>query len=1173
MALDYKSRLTTGAFSGAGGQELVRRIARHVLRLLLTASVACGGSWSSGGVDGETRAIDDRLTAGDYQVALRLATDLHERAARRYGPESMDLARVEDRLVLALVKNGKGGTADALRLAEHAIGVEEAALGRDHVDTTRAMHNLGLVRLDRGEFNDALALHTRALEIRRRTRADNTSVADSLDLVALSLIQLKRFDAAEKCLAEALPIREAHAAEAPLALAQTLEFVGRMHRLSGRLADAGPPVERSVSLRRQHAPGHPDVAAALEILGDLRYLAGDMAGASRIWSEARSIVERSLGPDHVAVAELLNRLALAETADGNLPKARTLREQALGIGERWLAPCNPYSAIFVNDLAISFRKEGNSSEARRLYRKASAILDDCVKKTGVSPNPSTRATAALNEASTAAEVGDWAESERLYRTSVDMWSKTLGADHPFVARGLDGLADVAAAQGRFDAARRLYEQVLAIRRRTLGPAHPQVAWTLASLAAVTWKAGEPAVAARLADEAAAVFDKSGAGEEPDRYPQALELRGLLQASTGRVHEGRANLEKALSERSRIFGPTHPLVASTQVSIAEVDFASGLTDAALATALDAEREGRAHLLFTARYLPERVALTYAAKRPRGLDLALSAALAAPDRRADVFDALIRSRRLILDELAARAHTLRTTGPQMSATSQRAQQARQRFANLLVRSLDEPVARSVMDKARQEKEDAERALAEESASERAEIARAAVGLGEVRHALPAGSVLVSFVQFNRSTGRLAVGMASNKTPSIAAFVLRGGQLSVALVPLGTVANIEQRVSAFRLEASGTRLLSGRDPETAMLEYRRAGDVLRQMIWDPIDAHLRDATRVFVVPDGAIGLVPLAALPAKDKSYLIEHLPPISYLSAERDLADMTVPVQTGARGILALGGPAFGDAAPAAAAAVFLAPAPVLPAASAADTRSASDCASAQSLQFPPLAGTIAEVQEISRLWAARRKAEPVRVLLGPEASETTFKRSAHEYRVLHLATHGFFLRNACGGRAAVGTRGVGGLAGPPPRPAENPLLLSGLALSGANRRALASADGDDGILTAEEVAGLDLSGVEWAVLSACDTGVGEIAAGEGVFGLRRAFQIAGVRSVIMSLWSVEDLSTRAWMRALYEGRFGRNRPMADAVHEASLAVLRDRRSKGLSTHPFYWAAFVAAGDWR
>ena len=157
--------------------------------------------------------------------------------------------------------------------------------------------------------------------------------------------------------------------------------------------------------------------------------------------------------------------------------------------------------------------------------------------------------------------------------------------------------------------------------------------------------------------------------------------------------------------------------------------------------------------------------------------------------------------------------------------------------------------------------------------------------------------------------------------------------------------------------------------------------------------------------------------------------------------------------------------------------------------------------------------------------------------------------------------------------MGGLAAARPVPGENPLLLSGLALAGANRRASAAPDGDDGILTAEEVASLDLSGVEWAVLSACDTGVGEIKAGEGVFGLRRAFQIAGARSVIMSLWSVDDQSTRAWMSALYDARFARGRSTSDAVHDASLALLRDRRGKGLSTHPFFWAAFVAAGDWQ
>ena len=381
----------------------------------------------------------------------------------------------------------------------------------------------------------------------------------------------------------------------------------------------------------------------------------------------------------------------------------------------------------------------------------------------------------------------------------------------------------------------------------------------------------------------------------------------------------------------------------------------------------------------------------------------------------------------------------------------------------------------------------------------------------------------------------------------------------------------MSAFRVEASGTRLLSGSAPEAAAQTYRRAGQALRLAIWDPIAAHLAGANRIFVVPDGAIGLVPFAALPAGASSYLLEQSPPINYLSAERDLAAGTVPRPTSARGMLALGGPAFDDASLAIVGANTPTPATGMVAAPAG--AGAAGCASFQNLRFQPLDGTLEEVQELSRLWAKGRSAEPVRVLQGRDATESTFKQTAHEYRVLHVATHGFFLSGACGANAVAGTRGVGGLTAARPVPGENPLLLSGLALAGANRRASAAPDGDDGILTAEEVAALDLSGVEWAVLSACDTGVGEVKAGEGVFGLRRAFQIAGAHSVIMSLWSVDDQSTRAWMRALYDARFARGRSTSDAVHDASLALLRDRRAKGLSTHPFFWAAFVAAGDWQ
>ena len=100
-----------------------------------------------------------------------------------------------------------------------------------------------------------------------------------------------------------------------------------------------------------------------------------------------------------------------------------------------------------------------------------------------------------------------------------------------------------------------------------------------------------------------------------------------------------------------------------------------------------------------------------------------------------------------------------------------------------------------------------------------------------------------------------------------------------------------------------------------------------------------------------------------------------------------------------------------------------------------------------------------------------------------------------------------------------------------------------------------------------------MLSACETGIGEVKAGEGVFGLRRAFQVAGAKTLIMSLWAVEDESARQWMKKLYQGRLLKRLGTAGAVREASIEVLRERRAKGESTHPFYWGAFVAAGDWR
>jgi CHAT domain-containing protein len=316
-----------------------------------------------------------------------------------------------------------------------------------------------------------------------------------------------------------------------------------------------------------------------------------------------------------------------------------------------------------------------------------------------------------------------------------------------------------------------------------------------------------------------------------------------------------------------------------------------------------------------------------------------------------------------------------------------------------------------------------------------------------------------------------------------------------------------------------------------------------WDPITPLLEKSDTVFVVPDGLLHVVNLAALPRDDGGFLIETDQVLHVLSAERDLvATSQAPL---GKGLLLMGAPAFKGSRPRVARHSF--------------RGTTADCEGFRRMRFSPLPAAKQELKIIGALWRenAATDAEDSSLVSfqGADADEAAFKDNAAGRRIIHLATHGFVLGRECG------------------QSSDNPLLRSGLALAGANQRGKAGPDVEDGILTAEEIAALDLAGVKWAVLSACNTGSGEITAGEGVFGLRRAFQVAGTRSVIMSLWPVDDASARAWMANLYRRRLRDRLSTAEAVRQASLDALQHRRGRGQSIHPLYWAGFVAAGDWR
>jgi CHAT domain-containing protein len=471
----------------------------------------------------------------------------------------------------------------------------------------------------------------------------------------------------------------------------------------------------------------------------------------------------------------------------------------------------------------------------------------------------------------------------------------------------------------------------------------------------------------------------------------------------------------------------------------------------------------------------------------------------------------------------------------------------------------------------KEAAELALAERSRGFRHELALAHAGVDELAMALPPESAVIAFARFGGAAPPAAWPLVIPPRPPVGyvAFILRRSGEPVA-VPLGSAAEIDALVAKLRQQINQEGRAPGRASVRNEAAYRRSGAALRKKIWDPIAPHLRGVKRVFIVPDGSLYLVNFAALPTGQSSYLLETGPRIHYLSAERNLVPPPPDQQKKGVGLLALGAPAFQDTS------VFAAlrpeeknsenAKPIL-SASATFRGLRSTCDNFQSMQFEALPASARETADITALWRRGGETNAVQ-LTSAAASESAFKQQAPGKRVLHLATHGFFLGGKCASAldslaAAEGQQVLG----------ENPLLLSGVALAGANHRQAAGPDEEDGILTAEEIAAMDLSGVEWAVLSACDTGVGEVKAGEGVMGLRRAFQVAGVRTLIMSLWPVEDQIAREWMRQLYRARLVAGLTTIDAVHQANLRTLRQRRANGLSTHPFYWGGFVAAGDWQ
>jgi CHAT domain-containing protein/tetratricopeptide (TPR) repeat protein len=1138
-----------------------------ILASALAAFSSCAGctgpsaGFSAGQVSKRAHAIRESLDAGRYADAQSSALALLQLVAKSGSREDADEAL--DLLAEAQWRNGDASAA-ALAQADQAVTRRRAA--SDPRAIARALHNLGRLQFLAGRFDDAVATLETAVTTIERIAPNDPLLADALDSLGLALVEVARYPDADRQLHRSLEIKKnAYSGEDSHA-ARTWELLSLTSQRAGQYALARPPLERAIALRRSQ-PNHPETGATFGLLGDLLWLEGRPSAARDAYETCASITRRSLRANHPLVAICTRGLGNALVRIGDLAGALPVLENAKNTAENSLGRDHPDFSGYLNDLAVMYWRLSDFQKARVLYEEALAI-----RERRLGPDHQDVATIVYNLGLISRDLGDLVEAKRQLDRAIAIWSHRFGANHPFVALAMANLARTLRQHGREAEALPLQRQVLAIRERVLGPNHPATATALNDLANTLLSLGRTSEAIAVSQRATAILELTDASTPLD-YAGALTTRGNVLAAAGDPSGARERYARALELTERVLGREHPDGAELRVKLGSVAYQDGRPDVAFQEASLAEQSARRFLQTTARYLPEREALRYGSSRPSGLNLllSLSAGTDSADAGAAV-DAIIKNRSLVLDLIAARRITQSALDPTLSPLKNAWASARQRLANLAVRgpgNLSQSVYEKLVDDARREAERAERALAERSAAFKAELGKQEIGLVEVRRTLPAATALVSYVRYERSIDAKSTIIGSKRSvTSYLAFVLPADSSSLKVVPLGPADLLEKEIAHWRTAAliGPTRSIASPDARRTL---RLAGEQVRHRIWDPLEAHVRGARRILVVPDGALHLVNLAALPVDQSTYVIDRSPVIHYLTAERDIVQFAAAPSKTNQGLLAIGGPLFDEDSSTNRAA----PATLPPVDRSATTRSA--CASFQSMHFDPLPATLGEVQEVVHLWGSAQNSSATRVLTGAAATEGAFKLQARGTRVLHLATHGFFLGSEC--TDGIGKRAVGGIAASASNLnaalSENPLLQSGLAFATANNHARAKADEEDGILTAEEVATLDLDGTEWAVLSACDTGLGEVQSGEGVFGLRRAFQIAGVRAVIMSLWPVDDEATRAWMTALYRARLLEKMDTAESVHAASLKILHERRAKGLSTDPLYWGAFVAAGDWR
>jgi len=1096
---------------------------------------------------------------GNYAQAIPVFLESLAIKRQALGRDNPGFAISLDNLAMAYKQIGDFAAAEPL--SREALEIACQTLSADHPTTATILSNRATLCQETGDYRQAESLHRQALNIRRKVLGEqHPQVALSLDELALLYQKAGDYKAAEPLHQRALEIvRNAFGDDHP-DVADCMSNLAMLYRATARYQAAEPLYLQSLAIRRRaFGESHPAVAGALNNLALLYQAIGKFGAAEPLYQQSLAIECQVFGPDHPAVATGLDNLSGLCAETGEYRKAENLSRQALAIRRKSLGDAHPYVADSLNNLALLCQKAGKYGEVEPLYRQALEIHRRAEDGDGLA-----LASVLNNLALFYRATGNYRAAVPLYERALAIRRRVLGEEHPDVADSLNNLGALHHASGDSAAAEPFYLQALAIGTKVLGEEHSAVATFMGNLATSYRSIGRYDQAETLQLQVLGTRRRTLCRDHVDVALSLNEL-AMLYRDEGDFEAAEPLYRQALAIRRATFGDEHPDVGVSLGNLASLCAATLRVDEALSL-MDEEARIVDRMIWQVFCVSsEHQRMAYLASVGGDMQALLSLVL---EHRAQVpaavhqaFDLVLRRKAIGAEALAAqRDEVLGGHYPSLQTKLNELTALRRQIAR---KTLAGPgpegalLQRQLLSQWNDHRERLEAELTRQIPEVNLEQRLRTADRHGVAKSLPPGCALVEFVRCQiRDFKALAVQGQPRWQPAryLAFVLLAGAAHQVRLLDLGDAARIDRLIAGFRTWVTVPPHARARADADA-----DAGPALRAAVFDPLLSALEGRTQLFLALDGDLNRLPFEVLRTAAGRFLIDDYQ-IGYLSVGRDVLRFGAATSCQSDAPLVAASPDFD----------LCSPPEKSPAVGAAPAARVLQALERGRLHFEPLPGTRLEGQCVADLLG-------VKPWLDGAVLEGRLK-ACHSPKIMHLATHGFFLpklavSNWEPGRVSnadvqvLAPTTFGRLA-----VAENPLLRSGLALSGANtwtRGGPLPPEAEDGLLTAEDVTGMDLLATDLVVLSACETGLGDVLRGEGVFGLRRAFLLAGAKTVVMSLWQVPDEETRILMEHFYR-RLTAGAPAPLSRADALRAAQRTLRSDPATADPYFWGAFICEG---